>query len=191
MHHPVFGEIVYQGDDACWVGRCRLPAFAEYGRAAEGGLDEPDADFLAGFFPLTVYDDSGNGPSPEQESAFRYLVGNEAAVCRAVMTELLSCYRSLYGANWDWARRHERSWLVGWLARSLLRGERRTVDDLRPVVRCTGVEVSAGSVGGYASLGFGFDSADSLDPEHGIAVVFHPDRGTFWGDATAVHDPPG
>src|SRR2546427_5172490 len=106
MTHPLFGEIVYHRSDVQWTGRCRLPTFAEYGREANGSLEEPNADFRQGAFPLTIQDDEGSGPSPEQESAFRYLTEHEPQICQAVMTELLACYRQFYG-NWDWVRRRQ------------------------------------------------------------------------------------
>jgi hypothetical protein len=187
MHHDGFGEIFYQEDDQVWLGRCHLPAFAEYGVPADGALEEPNADLRDGFFPLTIQDPAGGGPSVPQANAFRFVERNEQDVCRAVMSGLLECYRSYYGPVWAWAKERRRSWLLGWLARWLLEGEHTCPEDLKPVVRCTGVELSSLYRGDYAYAAFQFDTADGLDVEHGVSVVFHPEKGASWGDASAIH----
>jgi hypothetical protein len=52
-------------------------------------------------------------------------------------------------------------------------------------VICTGVEVSQLHVGGVAYLGFSIDCAGHL--EHGFQVVYHPSKGTWWGDWEALN----
>lgn len=52
-------------------------------------------------------------------------------------------------------------------------------------VICTGVEVSRFHLGGVAYLGFTVDVDGHL--EHGFGVVYHPARGTFWGDEEALN----
>ena len=51
-------------------------------------------------------------------------------------------------------------------------------------VLCAAVEVSRFHLGGVAYIGFTIDVDGHL--EHGFGVVYHPDRGTFWGDAEAL-----
>jgi hypothetical protein len=187
MNHDIFGEIAYQTDDQHWLGRWRLLAFAEYGVEAGGALAEPDADFRQGFFSLTIQDMMGNGPSPEQANIFRFVRQNEPEVCQAVMLALLGGYRSLVGPSLEWANRRRNSWLWGWLARWLLHGEYRNVEDLKRAVRCTGVELSYQRLGDSAYAAFHFDTSLGLDPEHGVSVVFHPTQGASLGDASAIH----
>jgi hypothetical protein len=57
--------------------------------------------------------------------------------------------------------------------------------DLRTEAICTGVEVSAAHADGVAYLGFSVDADMHL--EHGLQVVYHPTRGTFWGDWEALN----
>src|SRR2546423_2259616 len=184
VNHSLFGEIVYHCPDVQWTGRCRLPTFAEYGREANGALEDPNADFRQGAFPLTIQDDEGSGPSPEQESAFRYLTEHEPQVCQIVMTELLARYRS-ESAGWDWLRQR-RSRAARWVAKWVLPPDYKTTDELRPVARCTGVEISAESTLVYAFVAFSFETADNMEVEHGLSVVFHPQKGAIWGDASAI-----
>jgi hypothetical protein len=186
MNHEVFGEITYDADDYVWRGRCRLPVFAAFGKPpCHVVLEEPADDFRKGVFPLSIDDDTGAGPSPQQVSGFRYLVDNEADVCQPVMAALLESYRALHA----WVERvkpYRDSRLWGWLARWVVgvSEQYQAPDDLKPAVRCTGVEVSSLSAGAHAYLGFTFDAEWVI--EHGVAVVFHPTHGTSWGDATAL-----
>jgi hypothetical protein len=186
MNHLVFGEIVYSKHDTQWTGRCRLPTFAEYGREANGSLEEPDADLRQAIFRLDIQDYEGNGPLPEQENVFGYLMEQEPQVCRIVMTELLAMYRHHYG-SWAWLR-NRKSRAAKWVARWLLPPDYKTADDLRPVVRCTEVEISSASTRVYAFVAFYFETADYMEVEHGLSVVFHPQKGAIWGDASAIHE---
>jgi hypothetical protein len=52
-------------------------------------------------------------------------------------------------------------------------------------VACTEVAVSRLHAGGVAYLGF---FLPDIDPEHGFQVVYHPTKGTFWGDWEAIHE---
>jgi len=187
VHHAVFGEITYDEDELSWVGRCRLPAFAAWSMQPNGALEQPGEDQRAGFFPLTIYDATGVGPSVQQGNTYRFVQQNEQDTCEAVLLALLDCYRSFYGSNWDWAKQRRDSRIWGWLARRLLQDAYEVPDDLKPVVRCTAMELSYLHVGAYAYAAFRFDTADGLDSEHGIAVVFQPDKGASWGDASAIH----
>jgi hypothetical protein len=57
--------------------------------------------------------------------------------------------------------------------------------DLQNDVGCFGVEVSYLHVGGVAYLGFTIDADTHL--EHGFQVIYHPTKGTSWGDWEALN----
>lgn len=57
--------------------------------------------------------------------------------------------------------------------------------DLQNDVGCFGVEVSCLHVKGVAFLGFTIDADAHL--EHGFQVVYHPTKGTWWGDWEALN----
>lgn len=57
--------------------------------------------------------------------------------------------------------------------------------DLQIQVICTEVVVSPSSHDGVAYLGFSIDADCHL--EHGLQVVYHPTRGTWWGDWEALN----
>lgn len=57
--------------------------------------------------------------------------------------------------------------------------------DLQNDVGCFGVEVSSLHVKGVAFLGFTIDAEAHL--EHGFQVVYHPTKGTSWGDWEALN----
>lgn len=179
MHHDAFGEISYQEDEQAWLGSCALPTFAEYGRDSENAvLPELDDNFRKGLFPLTIQDDMGSGPSSQQANTFRFLRQNETDVCRAVMAELLTCLTESLGSQ-------RTGGILGWLQRRF-GYELKTLEDLRPNVRCIGVEFSSSFVGEYAYVAFYFETIWGWENEHGLSVVFHPEKGTFWGDGSAL-----
>jgi hypothetical protein len=182
MWHSDFGEIEYDRNGPYWVGTCKLPAFAEYGRDPHSMLNEPDEAFRSGVFPLKIQDYTGVGPSERQVHAFRHLLQDEPSVCREVMTDLLESYLE----SRDWARTNTRwpFWnrIVRWAAGK----EYETIEELKPAARCIGVEVSSLCLGEDAYIGFEF--AADWEIEHGLAVVYHPTNGAFWGDGTAITD---
>jgi hypothetical protein len=168
MQREPFGEIVHDSDAAAWIGRVRLPEFAIYGRdQPSASLGPPDDRTREGLFELTVRDSAGTGPTQQQANAVRYLIDNEPAVCRAVLSEILASQR--YGG------------VIGWLNRKLGL-ERQTPEELHNLVRCVGVTVSDAEVREYAHIGFDFDVDWVLD----LSVVFHPAQGACWGDRTAI-----
>lgn len=57
--------------------------------------------------------------------------------------------------------------------------------DLQSDVSCFGVEVSRLHVKGVAFLGFTIDA--DAHSEHGFQVVYHPTKGTWWGDWEALN----
>src|SRR5438067_1579785 len=130
MHHEVFGEVLYDPEDAVWRGRCCLPAFAEYGRPPCNVPAEPDEGFRRGAFPLLVRDEAGAGPSPRQANAFRFLLQNEAAVCQAVAAQLLASYR--LGRDWEARlKKYRAAPLLGRVVTWLLGKEVQTPEDLK------------------------------------------------------------
>jgi hypothetical protein len=188
MRHDVFGEIAYNPDEQAWTGSCPLPVFAEYGRLAPDDyrLPEPAPEFDRGLFAFTIQDETGDGPSVEQANAIRFLRDREAEVCHEVMMELVEAI-DMKGGIFHWLQQRRDSRLWGWLAR-LVGPEYTTPDDLRPAVRCTGLEVSQKSVGAHAYLAFYFETIFGTETEHGLSVVYHPQKDSFCGDASAIHD---
>jgi len=186
IHHDVFGDITYSPDDLEWSGWCPLPVFAEYGRLApeDYRLLEPPPGFDRGVFAFTVRDTAGDGPSVEQANAFRFLRERETDVCIAVMTELVRAC-GMHGGVLRWLndRRDSRVW--GWLAR-LFGPEYLVPEDLKPAVRCLRLEVSNHCVRGCAYIGLFFETIFGTETAGGLSVVFHPQEGTFWGDASAI-----
>jgi len=179
--HETSGEIDYDPDVPGWNGKCVLPAFAEYGCAPHHVLlDEPDEDFRQVVFPLTIQDYTGSGPSVQQANAILQLRQNERVVLRVVITELFASYRAERGwtnleAQWPFWRR---------LVHCLIGKPYETIEDLKPATRCLAVEVSTLYLGDTAFLGFEF--AAQWEYEHGLAVVYHPAKGAFWGDGIAI-----
>jgi hypothetical protein len=182
MHHEVFGEISYDPDSPSWHGTCALPAFAEYGREPNKLTVDDDENFRNGIFPLSIQDYRGTGPTAQQANAFRYLQQNELAVRQVVLTELLASYHAQQG----WAKPEGRSRFWGRVMRWLGAKPYETIEDLKPAARCTAVEISAFYVGDLAYLGFYF--ASTWEVEHGLTVVYHPEKGAFWGDGIAIAD---
>src|SRR5262249_57400529 len=127
-----------------------------------------------------MQDETGAGPSLQQANTFQFLLQNGSDVCRAVVAELLGLYRR----ERSWVDRLDRYRPVPGLGRLIdwLVGEEcRTPEDLKPFVRCTGLEISSAAAGGYAYLGFSFETAWGWEIEHGLSVVFHPVKGAWWG----------
>ncbi len=188
MHHNVFGEIVYDEAAQAWTGACALPVFAEYGRPQPDNhmLSVPSPDFARGLFPLQIQDNERSGPTAQQANAVRYVREHEADVCRAVMTQLVeACDMKSGPIAWLQKRRESRWW--SWLAR-LVGPEYKTPEDLKPAVRCIGLEVSSAFAGDYAYVAFHFETIFGTEGDHGLSVVFHPEKDVFWGDAMAIHE---
>jgi len=188
MRHDVFGEIEYNADEQAWTGVCTLPVFAGYGKLPpdDHRIGEAAPEFARGQFALTIQDDEGIGPFPQQVDAVRFLLEHEAEVCDAVMTELVeACGQSGGMLRWLNARRESRLW--GWLAR-LVGPEYKTADDLKQAVRCNRVEVSREYVEAYAYIAFHFDTIFGIESEHGLSVVYQPEIGASWGDGSAIYE---
>ena len=186
MHHNILGEIDYDVDLRAWTGACALPVLAEYGRLEPDNhnLLKPTPEFNRGQFPFELLDETGEGPTPQQANAIRYVREHETDVCRAVVTQLVeACHH--YGGILAWLqqRRESRTW--GWLAR-LLGPEYKTPEDMKSAVRCTGFVVSTAFDGEYAYLAFHFETIFVIESDHGLSVVFHPEKEAFWGDGLAL-----
>ena len=188
MHHDVFGEITYDADDLRWTGKCPLPVFAEYGKLApdDHRLQEPTADFQRGVFGFSVQDDTGGGPSAPQANAFRFVRERENDVSRSVLTELVNAC-DMRGGVIAWLQKRRESRLWGWLAR-LIGPEYKAPEDLKQAARCTALEVSSIHLGSYAYVAFYFETAFGTEGDHGLSVIFHPGKGTFWGDGSAIYE---
>src|SRR5262245_52511243 len=186
MHHEVLGDISYNKDIPAWTGWCALPVFAEYGRLAPDNhmLSEASSEFNRGLFQLEIQDDTGNGPTQQQANAIRYLHEHEADVCRAVMMQLVEvCDMKGGPIAWLQQRRESRWW--GWLAR-VVGPEYKAPEDMKQAVRCTEVEVSAAFAGDYAYVAFYFETIFATEVEHGLSVVFHPEKEPLCGDRSAI-----
>jgi hypothetical protein len=186
MHHDVFGDITYSPDDRAWSGWCTLPVFAEYGRLAPDDyrLSEPPPGFDRGVFAITVPDAAGYGPSVEQANPFRFVQERETEVCGAIMMELVRAC-DMHGGLLRWLNERRDSRVWGWLAR-LFGPEYKVPESLRPAVRCLRLEVSSQCAGGYSYVGLFFETIFGTETAGGLSVIFHPQEGTFWGDASAI-----
>src|SRR5579862_1382143 len=92
MHHNLFGDLQYVKDDQSWVGTATLRSFATFGESAYA--DEAERrQRQEGILPLTIRDEAGSGPSPQQVAAFEHVRAHEAAVYDAVLQALFTSYR--------------------------------------------------------------------------------------------------
>jgi hypothetical protein len=192
MQHNLFGKVSYSKNDHRWTGLVALPALAQFGKDLPTDycyVPDPNPEFCRGLIPFKIQDATGDGPSPAQENAFRFLVENENDVCQAVMIEVLKAYPVICHGPLDWLvtwlRKYRESRVWGWLARSL-RPECKTPEDLKQALRCSGVEFSVLHLNSFAYVAFSFDTIWYETDEEGFAVVFHPKLGTWWGDGGTI-----
>jgi hypothetical protein len=175
MNHELFGELRYQRDDQQWTGAVRLGLFAKFGEPR----DDDEAEqrrWGEGILPLVVHDPAGNGPSPPQEEAFRFVRDREADVFRAVLGALFESYKE-YTASpisgfWEW--------VGGWFGVKPI----ASPEGLGVVVVFTGMEVAREHVGGMAHTLFVVNCG--WEPEHGMMVVYHKDRPATWTTPDAL-----
>jgi hypothetical protein len=175
MHHDFFGDIRYDEADQFWMGWATLPLIAAFGEAGSGDEVEERRRREA-MLPLVVNDPDGAGPRPPQVAAFRFLLDHEADVFRAARQALFESYQA-----------YTTSWMSGfwcWLGRRLGVKPIESPEGLEANARFTGVEVAREHTGDTAFLLFA--AYCDWEAEHGMMVVFHPDRPATWTTPDAL-----
>ena len=165
LEHPPFPPLTW--DHYFWVAEVAAPSWAGFlVRHGEGGVGDtapaPDGTVGLSLSPVSSHDRTP--PTPEQAAAFQHLLSHEAAVAAAVAHALVDyCPGYAYDGDDD----------VLWGVSG--------PDDLRSLVRLTGVHVLNVFRDGAACLGFAFDCA--WDGEHGAGVMTHLGRVVATGQA--------
>jgi hypothetical protein len=137
---------------------------------------EDDPERRDGVLPLVIRDPTGRGPSPEQELAFRRVRDDEAAVLRAVVAALFDSYRSYRASPFGEHAARLQKWLgVASIA---------SPEGLDAGAGFIEVEFAREHVGGAAHVLFGVDC--DWEVEHGMTVVYHPDRPATWTTPDAL-----
>jgi hypothetical protein len=165
VKHPPFPPLTW--DHYFWVSKVMLPSWAGFQVTHGPDVDAHDPSPAEGTARLSISSvdsDARTPPTAEQVAAFRQLLDNEAAVADAVARALVAyCPGDAYDGD------DEVLWEVD--------GE----DDLRPLVRLTGVHILNVVRDGVACVGFEF--ACAWDYEHGAGVVTHLGRVGATGQA--------
>jgi hypothetical protein len=121
LEHPALGKIEYDETGEGWHGWIRLPFLSAYdavGAEAESrpSGDDRDADletregteeeqrFREGFFPVTIADQTGEGPTGAQDRAVTYLLENQEKVGRSVVDFIYAFYTTEIHS---WRRGHK------------------------------------------------------------------------------------
>jgi hypothetical protein len=158
LDHPPFPPPTWDGDS--WTAELTLASWAGFQIRHGDHLAARDASTADGTARLSIVTADGEArtpPTPEQATAFRHLLDNEAAVAEAVAGALVRyCPGEAYDGDDD----------VLW--------EVSEPGDLRPLIRLAGVHVPNVVSDGVAYIGFEFDCA--WDPEHGAGVMTHRGR---------------
>lgn len=174
-------------------------AFAEIDREAakaieraEQGADEPPSEeeqererkraarqakraarLAKGDFPVRIPADPGDEPSAPQVASLRFLLENEAAVFDAVMGQVFDSFQAFYA--------DERWRMVTGLKPA------ESVAELAGRFAVTRLDVAGPSRGGFSHLVFTIDS--EWQDEHGVLVVYSPDRRTAaWSSLDIIDD---
>jgi hypothetical protein len=129
--------------------------------------------FQEGLFPVLLAAPRKELPSSQQEEALDYLMANEEAVWQAVMAALLKSHREYRGEG-------------RWSDRILKRPDIRSAQDVQQVSRLLRVTVERESRNGVSYLVFPVDA--DWEPEHGMNVVYHRDKGADWATTDVVTD---
>lgn len=165
LAHPPFPLLTWE--HYFWTGELTLPSWAGFQvRRLESGAARvtPPADGTARLSVSPTDSGARTPPTAAQVAAFRHLLDNEAAVGGAVAGTLADyCPGDAYDGDDD----------VLW--------EVDGADDLRRLVRLSGVHVSTVARDGAACIGFEFDCA--WDAEHGAGVMTHLGRIVATGQA--------
>jgi hypothetical protein len=199
MEHPIFGPIEYSTEE--WEGEVSVPFFAAY--------DHPPSFFdtlpawkhkliKEGRFDLVVQDESGEGPSHEQERAFAHFLANQDAICAAVVAAIFPYYQKEYKnreLTTDGLSKAEMEKLF-----PAIEG----VEGLKGLTRFRTLYVLEGmgqwdeggtkpetwaKLGHWALLGFAFSC--TWDVEHGLGIVFHKDKVVEVGESGITWNGPG
>jgi hypothetical protein len=141
IHHSLMGSLQREDHEERWRGQIRLPL------PHTGAASRLETDV----YELFVYDDVGQGPSPEQERAFTHLQDNKDTICHAVRTWLFK--------------------YVHYLQECFDEPTMNSVDELAAQLSRGDVGLLSTSKDECAYVAFGFES--SPDEEHGINVVVH------------------
>jgi hypothetical protein len=166
-----FGDLRYDKDDQLWTGRIRLPEFAKF-----GDLVRPESDVPGDSLPLAVNDPTGTGPDARQGLAVRHLIEHESEVLRVVLAALFDSYQQ-YTAS-------PLSGFWTWLGRRLGVKPIESPDGLAVAAYFMSIEIAYEHVAGMSfSL---FHVSCGWEPEHGMMVVYHPDRPATWTTPEAL-----
>ena len=165
LEQPSFPPLTW--DHYFWVAEVTLPSWVGFlvcrgGDGAGDATSAPDGTARLSLSPVSS--DDRTPPTPEQATAFQYLLSHESAVAAAVARALVDyCPDHAYDGDDD----------VLW--------DVQRPDDLRPLVRLIGVHVLNVFRNGAACIGFEFDCA--WDAEHGAGVMTHLSRVVATGQA--------
>ncbi len=176
-----FPPLRWDGQGLTWSGEVRLPSWAGFqdrsGPYSAIGARRPSDGIASLFVDLPVvegddeFDNERRPPSPEQATAFRYLMANEAAVAAAVGRAIVEYYPE--------ARRMHSENLYS--DKSTPLPDVADPGELRPLVGLSGVHVLAVAHDGSAYIGFEFGCA--WEDEHGLGVMTHRGRVINTGQA--------
>ncbi len=172
LDDPPFPPLKWDGYS--WTGEVTLPSWAGFQTRRGPYASVSAADSSDGTARLTVApldDEARTLPTPEQATAFRHLLDNEAAVAAAVRRALLEYYpgeREAYLDGYDLEESEEVP-------------EITEVAGLRPLVGLSSVHVLSVVRDGAACIGFEFGCV--WDAEHGAGVMTHLGRVIATGQA--------
>ncbi len=176
IHHPLFGTLKWDSSVETWGGRVRLAFFVGHGLPEKG--DRPERETF-----INLYDESGQGPSAEQENALIYLLENETAVGQAIVQAVFACYQEFYDA--------ERKMYLRALQEKMVRQDSSSAEreleeflpklespeGLKRLIRLHELYFEGSPCeepqGGLARVGWSF--ACTWDEEHGLGVSTHKD----------------
>jgi hypothetical protein len=152
MNRELFGTFVYSREGESWYANRPLQRFARLARSRFG---DPDDQPPPGQFPVHVADPEHNGPSAEQEAAYRHLLENEETLAETVLNTLLGSLREADPSS-----------------------EIKTSQEVVKASQLTSVEIAREHHHGMAYLVFHVDC--NWEMEHGMNVVYHKDRPAAW-----------
>ena len=169
IHIPPFPPLTW--DSYSWSGEARLPSWAGFQsrRGPYASVSNPAPS--DGTARLTVEGEANTLPTPEQVTAFRHLLDNEASVAAAVGQALLQYYPGEREAYLDAYDLEELDNVP----------EVSDLPGLRSLVGLSSVHVLSVARDGAACIGFEFGCV--WDTEHGAGVMTHLGRVIATGQA--------